>query len=199
MGGSHGRLHAVRAVPNGQYAVVAGARGAMSLEPGHGPAASDRCEVTRHRAGASRGSVFRQPHLVPASQGCSRAASAEPAHGTSGGTRPFLSSDVSPGGTAVTGDDSGIVNAGTRRRREQHRARHPRVRLLEALPGRARQQQVPAGRGLAHLLADVHDPGWRVQLPSNGQGELQPVQSRPAARRRQGLPARPAATPASSR
>ena len=129
---------------------------------------------------------------------CGRS-SAEPAHGTPCDTPPFLSTNVSPGGTAVTDDDSGIVNAGARRPREQHRACHPRVRLLDALPGRARQHQVPAGRGLARLRADVHDPDRRVQLSSDGRGELQPVQSRPAARRRQGLPARPAATPASSR
>jgi hypothetical protein len=62
-----------------------------------------------------------------------------------------------------------------------------RVRLLEALPGRARQQQLRAGRGLADLPADVHDPGRRVQLSSDGRGELQGVQSRSAARRRQGI------------
>jgi hypothetical protein len=126
----------------------AGARGAMALEPGHGPAASNRCEVTRHCASASRGRVFQQPHLVSASPRCSpqpapnlhTALPATP-HRSSA---PMSARVVLPSRTMTAGSSmSGRVVV------EQHRACHPRVRLLEALPGRARQQQLRAGRGLA--------------------------------------------------
>jgi hypothetical protein len=162
----------------------------------YGLAASYRCEVTGHCAGASGGRVCqRRPHRRWAPPRCSRAANGEPAHGTPS----VLSINIGPGGPAVADDASGIVHVRARRRREQHRARHPRARLLEAPPGRARQQQVPAGRGLAHLPTDIHGPGRPVQLSRDGPGELQPMQPRPAARRRQGLPAQRATTPASSR
>jgi hypothetical protein len=158
----------------------------MSLDPGHGPAASKGREVARRSTGASGGRVVqRQPYLVPASPGCSRAANGEPAHHTPGGTPPFPGTNISPGGTAVADDDGGIVNVRTRGGRERHRAIHPRARLPDALPGRARQQQVSSGRGLAHLHAGLHDPDRQVQLSSDGRGELQRVQSRPAARRAQ--------------
>ncbi len=164
------------------------------------PAASKRRAVARRSTGASGGRMFqRQPYLVPPSPGCSRAASGEPAHDTPGGTPPFPGTNISPGGTAVTGDDGGIVNVRTRGGPERHRACHPRVRLPDALPGRARQQQVSSGRGLARLHPGLHDPGRQVQLSSHGRGELQRVQSRPAARRAQGMPARWVPAPAPSR
>lgn len=171
-------------------------RGCKVAGTWHGLAASYRCEVTGHGAGAGGGGVCqRRRHRLGASPWCCRAANGEPARGTP----PVLSFDVGPGGLAVADDDSGIVDVRARRRREQHRARRPRARLREALPGRAGQRHVPAGRGLAHLPADLDNPGRAVQLSGDGPGELQPVQPSPAARRRPGLPARRAATPACSR
>jgi hypothetical protein len=183
----------------GKMPVMAGAQGgANAAGTGRGLAASHRCEDIPHRAGACSDRVFRRrPHLAEACRRCSRAASGKRARDAACGTWPLPGAGVGAGGIAVAHDDRGIVHAGAGGRGEHHGAGDLRVWLRGALPGGAPEPRLPAGRGLAPLPAEVHDPGRPVGLSGDGRGKLQHVQSRPAARCRPGVPSRRAPAPAS--
>jgi hypothetical protein len=172
---------------------------AMSLEPGHGPSASNPREVTRRRTGDGARSLFwRWARVLVACTKRHVVAAHDNAQDTARRTT-LTQCRVSAHGAVVADDGCRIVNVWARPHRQRDSSSAARRRLRKPVSGRARQRQHPPGRAMDTVPSTVHDPHRRVELSRSGRCDLSRVQSRSTARHSPSLQTEWANTRPSSR